>query len=343
MKMRNSVSHPTLYRAGFTLVELLVVIAIIGILVGLLLPAVQAARAAARKMSCSNNLRQYGLALTNYHGVKRTFPPGIVMSSPLQSATADLLLLPYFGLPNLANLADPTKPAILQPKAVLETRVSVFECPSDTIHKTRHPGLERLGFPAIEWAQSSYGYCKGWNDAICFTAPVPLLRPPRVTSDSGIFDNNSRVRISDILDGTSNTFAMGEAAAGTALAVGIGSEIPTGFNGGRSWAIGMWSSKRLVDAGAPFASCLCSTVEPLNRSKAKFSTDSMAVIAQLHNCTPSYDGGPHHVSNFRSFHHGGAFFLMADGSVHFIDDSIDLKIYRALSTIQGGEPVTLED
>ena len=84
----------------------------------------------------------------------------------------------------------------------------------------------------------------------------------------------------------------------------------------------------------------CSTVEPLNKEVV---TDSLlAGPADVFNCTPSIEGGPHRVSNFRSFHRGGAFFLMADGSVHFIHDSIDMKVYRALSTIQGGDIAVLD-
>jgi len=334
--MSHRSSRPTFCRAGFSLIELVVVIAIIGMLVGLFFPAIQAARASARRMSCSNNLRQFGLALSLYHDARKSFPPGMIIHGPGKFARSHLLLLPYLEQSNVSKLADPSKPAVLQPKEVLEGRIPIFECPSDTIHQTRNPHLERLGLPPVRWALSSYGESKGYNDAICFSS---MLGPPPITAESGIFDNNSRVNLTEIRDGTSHTFAIGEAAGGYSLTVGLGSKKPFDLIAGHAWSVGIWCSKALVDAGAPFASGMCSTVERLNKPLA---TDSMAVLRQLHNCTPSYRGGPHHVSNFRSFHSGNGYFLLADGSVQFVKETIDMRAYRAFSTIQGAEPVALD-
>lgn len=319
------------YRNAFSLVELLVVVAIIGILIGLLLPAVQMAREAARRTQCSNNLRQFGLALHNYHSSLRTFPPAMVISSFDKFSRSHLLLLPYFEQANLASLADVNLPAIEQPKAVLETPVSVFHCPSDPATILEHPGLAKLGFPGTH-AVSSYGECVGYNDSLGWAGK--MYRPARPTRASGIFHANSRVRIADITDGTSHTMAIGEAASGYDLGIGIGSTIPTEFKAGHSWAIGVANIKPLVLAGAPFASGMCSTVERLNKYPV---TDSMHDTDQPYNLFSSVRRGPHRVSNFRSFHTGGAYFLYGDGSVRFVDENIAMPIYRALSTMSGGE------
>src|SRR5262249_41622874 len=126
--------------SGFTLVELLVVIAIIGVLVALLLPAIQAAREAARRSSCTNNLKQFGLALHNYHDTLKVFPPGgIVKTSPTTRnfpsssvyVSVHAMLLPFFEEANLKNLYDNNRPWQLQRPDVAATAVPVFVCPSN--------------------------------------------------------------------------------------------------------------------------------------------------------------------------------------------------------------------
>ncbi len=117
---------------GFTLVELLVVIAIIGILVALLLPAIQAAREAARRTQCINNLKQYGIALQNYHSTNEAFPPGALMKkSPTDVyANANASLLPYFEESALHNLYDPNEQWENQPPGPDATPIAIFKCPS---------------------------------------------------------------------------------------------------------------------------------------------------------------------------------------------------------------------
>src|SRR6476659_8350371 len=122
-------------RKAFTLVELLVVIAIIGVLVALLLPAIQAAREAARRSSCTNNLKQFGIALHNYHDTLKTFPAGGCSTLPPASlddiySGSHALLLPYFEEKSLANLYDNKKPWMRQDPKVPATVIPVFFCPS---------------------------------------------------------------------------------------------------------------------------------------------------------------------------------------------------------------------
>jgi len=189
-------------RRAFTLTELLVVIAIIGVLIALLLPAVQKVREAANRMKCANNLKQLGLALHGYHDAKGSFPPGVVAdSSVLENGKHSglVFLLPFLEQQPLYqqyNLALPwNDPANL---AVAQVRVPVFLCPSGT-----NDVPEDGGFPG---APTHYAFCKG---ATAYLNTDGMLRP-----GSGLFDVNSKRRIADVLDGTSQTFAMGEAVGG---------------------------------------------------------------------------------------------------------------------------------
>jgi prepilin-type N-terminal cleavage/methylation domain-containing protein len=189
-------------RAAFTLIELLVVLAVIGILIALLVPAVQKVREAANRVQCANNLKQMGLALHGYHDANRSFPPGVVAeSSDLENGKHSglVFLLPFVEQQPLYqdyNAIQPWKgPANL---ALAPVRVPVFLCPSSA-----NQVPEDGGFPG---APTDYAFCKG---ATAFLSTDGALRP-----GSGLFDVNSRRRIADVLDGTSQTFAMGEAVGG---------------------------------------------------------------------------------------------------------------------------------
>lgn len=321
--------------SGFTLVELLVVIAIIAILIGLLLPAVQAAREAARRMQCSNNLRQYGIAIHNYESALKVVVPNMVFSGPTQFSRSNLLLLPYFEQGNLASLANPSLPSNDQPIEILESKISVFHCPSDPINFMTHEGLLRMGFHG-NYGTSSYGECKGVHDSLAWAVPPPIPLGP--VKESGVFYSaNARVRFSNITDGLSNTFGIGEAASGKKLGKGIGSSDPLpNVTSAHSWSIGVANVDWLQDAEVYFPSGVCSTVERLNKDPV---TDSLHHSVHMFDNTPSYNEGRHYVSNFRSFHTGGALFLYMDGHVAFISDSIVLKTYREISTMAGGEIV----
>jgi prepilin-type N-terminal cleavage/methylation domain-containing protein/prepilin-type processing-associated H-X9-DG protein len=226
-------------RAGFTLVELLVVIAIIGVLVALLLPAIQAAREAARRSSCTNNLKQFGLALNTYQTALKTFPPGgcVLDYTQLVSsyfASCHSMLLPYFEEASLKNLydsrADWKNQTQLSPLGttgqcpVPATVIPVFACPSSGGENPYEDKALNLVFIVAvsgsytdgqRFGVTNYAICKGVTDAWCL-GPNNSPPGPKVVGYNarGMFDVNWAVPIRKISDGTTNTIAMGEAAHG---------------------------------------------------------------------------------------------------------------------------------
>ncbi len=224
-------------RQGFTLVELLVVIAIIGVLVALLLPAIQAAREAARRSSCTNNMKQFGLALNSYQTALKTFPPGTCVKdiTNLTSnyyASCHAMLLPYFEEASLKNLYDSkqdwknqTQLGVAGVSAPIPaTVIPVFACPSsggqnpmeDTALNIIFVLAVSNSYPMTQqFGVTNYAVCKGVTDAWCLG---PNSAPPSGTyvgsNSRGMFDVNWAVPIRKVTDGLSNTIAMGEAAHG---------------------------------------------------------------------------------------------------------------------------------
>lgn len=321
---------------GFTLVELLVVIAIIGILIALLLPAVQAAREAARRSECSNRLHQFGLAILIFEDANKKLPDspnGVVGATSVNFGPSNhLLLLPYLEEQSLAELYNPEATWQSQSPEFVSQVVPSFLCPSSTGEPTHsYPllGPGGLNFPSGDtYAMTHYVYSKGAADGWCESGRVEDER-------RGVFEMNRTCRLSEVTDGLSNTIAMGEADTAYQLCRGAGcTDTSSGFIATQGWAIGEPGYDTLIALGFMVASAYATTNVPLNKSPV---TDTMIAFASLDDCRSSDEGGPHTTSNFRSSHPGGGQFLRLDGSVDFVSEDIDPLPYQASSTIQGGE------
>lgn len=282
-------------RTGFTLVELLVVIAIIGILLAILLPAVQMVREAARRTQCHNNLKQLGLALHNYHDTLKSLPPGWVsFGDPDDEPGWGLLAhaLPFMELENLHNEIFFNLGIGNEKNAVSRlTQVQIFKCPSDQVLDEFDLGLlpdsNASGFvhdfdtyePILV---SKCNYSGVFGDSEVEESP---------SFGRGMFFHNSRLKLRDIHDGTSNTFLMGERniALGPVTWVGV-------YQG----------------ASQPYA-------------------------RHIGSCDHVPNSPNGHFEDFRSYHPQGANFLLADGSVHMIPETIELSVYKALATRNQGE------
>jgi prepilin-type N-terminal cleavage/methylation domain-containing protein/prepilin-type processing-associated H-X9-DG protein len=304
-------------RRGFTLIELLVVIAIIGVLIALLLPAVQAAREAARRAQCTNNLKQIALAAQNYHDQQGSFPIGSpLMFDPLIGVAAEsqstfVSMLAHFEQQPLYNAMNFSRSIyVAENQTVYRTGLSTLWCPSDgQITRERSIGAY-LNSPNFRFKFTSYAGCVGtYFPEVLFYYYGPNPNDPGIMTRAqpltGIYTYNYSYRIADITDGTSNTMIYGERANGKFS--------PSDID---NW--GWWGDAVESDT-------LFTTLYPLNPfNKIKQTNDEY---------TDSY------VESASSFHPGGANFAFADGSVRFIKDTINSWAYNPAT----GYPIGLKD
>ena len=288
-----------LTRRGFTLIELLVVIAIIAILIALLLPAVQQAREAARRTQCKNNLKQFGLAIHNYHDVYLAFPPGYIDQNGHTEANWGwgTYVLPYIDQAPLFNQLDVGNNGglgealtVAANLALMSKPLPAFRCPSDTAPDINtQQQLFDANMTNNQVATSNYVGANGagdWSGSGTTPANANL---------KGTFGRNSRSRIRDFTDGTSNTIVIGERAW----------RVPDPATGGN----------KNCGAGVVFGISSDGTLpgrrKALSNGIPKINDSSDNAVPQA-NC----------IRGFSSRHEGGAQFLMADGSVRFISENI---------------------
>ncbi|BBO36470.1 hypothetical protein PLANPX_6082 [Lacipirellula parvula] len=332
-------------RWAFTLVELLVVIAIIGLLVALLLPAVQSAREAARRSSCQNNFKQMGLGLLNHEAALGHLPAGARMtlgaSGPQILANANVATLPYLEQGAVTLRWNQSLDYWKQLPEILATPIPLFTCPSNGVQTVANQIYEQLGIPAgVRLATTDYAYSRGATDAWCLANEFP-------DSERGVFHIVAAgyaepTKLCQIGDGTSRTIAMGEAAGGETWPVcvrpGCNEAVePPGVEPPRvdvPWMIGNLGNNEIAAGGYPYAGIYAATVESLGKRPV---TSTLVDEAAITDCRSTTNGGTHATSNFRSDHAGGGFFLNCDGSVRFLEAAAELAVYRALSTIAGDE------
>ncbi len=340
-------------RSAFTLVELLVVIAIIGVLVALLLPAVQAAREAARRIQCANNLKSMGLATLNFHDTKKHFPisiphwagqyrtaecsGGVTVSSNPEDASPT----GYNGkgwivdiLPQIEQQAAHDRivgdskgkfsasstggrgMGRIGIRDIVSSQLSVFTCPSDASSAPSDSQQWYWSKEGVTTATTSYKGNVG--DTLLSTDSNPCstsVDPPasletgspdvhNTVSNNGLFQRTSffePINLRNVTDGTSNTFMIGEVV------------VSQDYHSAAFFSDGDWAT-----CGLPLNFFLQNASEDDLKNKYWYK-----------------------LRGYKSLHPGGAQFVLADGSVHFIQENIDTISYRALSTRDGGEIATL--
>jgi prepilin-type N-terminal cleavage/methylation domain-containing protein/prepilin-type processing-associated H-X9-DG protein len=335
-------------RRGFTLIELLVVIAIIGTLIGLLLPAVQSAREAGRRSSCANNIKQLITAIFSYETANSSFPPGRVgcdnysgapcvgmQGTQTPGTSGFLLLLPQLDNTPLYSALTPLSNGAVYPASANGTstwktttnnagttiatglaapRPPVFACPTDRTQPT-NPLLNPItGTSSYAMVLGSWGAGNSGSPASGTASTSPADEPHQKYYNNGPFIYYTAHRASDVRDGLSSTFFIGETIDG---------DNPGSLN---CWPLAV-----------AYLSTLRATDNPLN------GLGGNLVAQKISNSGLSgIDNLPNVYGAFASYHPGGANFGYGGGNVRFIGSTIDINLYRALSTINLNEPIPTE-
>jgi prepilin-type N-terminal cleavage/methylation domain-containing protein/prepilin-type processing-associated H-X9-DG protein len=328
--------QPTI--TGFTLVELLVVIAIIGILVALLLPAIQAAREAARRSQCSNNLKQTGLGILNYESARSELPPGSEVKVPEYCSGVEcrgvpmfILVMPYLEegvLPDkLSDLirqrgTDGWAWPVIATDVAGDTRIVTYQCPSTT------------NWPELNPRRDYAGVVGGAGDkrARHPTAPADVKQPKLINYRGRVYTNGPFnmgvvIPLRRVVDGTTKTLAVGESVSPTRYGLGQGFDTDEG-GPGAWWHGGSCKAAFTTDyASHSIGRFLLSTYKPINSQVVD----------------PQTAPGNTNDACFSSEHPGGAQFVFLDGHVAFLQENIDYDIYQYLSTHAGEEVIDSTD
>ncbi|HZZ29561.1 MAG TPA: DUF1559 domain-containing protein [Pirellulales bacterium] len=335
---RNQRQHFAKRHSAFTLVELLVVIAIIGILIALLLPAVQAAREASRRAQCANNLKQHGIAIQNYVNVYKKLPPGrygcdgyrgdecAIAVNQVQyycDMSAWVLLLPFLEEQQLYNMLSPfdsqrllTEDPSLQDWTNnlnklngLAERPAVFVCPSSMT--LPFPDGQTATVPTAGkpiYTTGTYAFVHGMNGPYPSSNPLSSIDATTVKlHNTGPFVYLLTRKFTDITDGLSKTAFVGEIRSGNTAA------------SSNKWCM----ANRFQDS--------------LRTTASQLNTTPGSMIVPFYN-----DAGTIETGGFGSDHVGGANFLFGDGHVKFFTDTVDFKNYNAMATINKGDSFNLQ-
>lgn len=323
-------------RKGFTLVELLVVIAIIGILIALLLPAVQAARESARRSQCNNNLKQIGLALHDYHDTFKRLPAsdaGVwnATGSLTNTDISDLArVLPYLEQMNVYQLIrfdlkwnDPLN------AAAAAQRVNVFMCPSDS-----------AGQVPVTYGPNNY-YCNQGTQILFGGVPPTNPTNPNfgMPPADGVFYTNSFIPFAEILDGLSNTAAVAEKVTGD-------------WNNGLATVKSDTFQPGTYPATPDQALQQCRAIDPTNLSFQGYSNVGAPWLYAYHSTSFYYHIAPPNerscmyppgriMTTANSYHPGGVQVALCDGSVRWVNESVDIWAWRALGTRRAGETIPI--
>jgi prepilin-type processing-associated H-X9-DG protein len=326
-----------------------VVIAIIAVLIALLLPAVQAAREAARRIQCTNNLKQLGLAMHNYHQATNTFPIGVMgIRSPnlvgnggtggsyaaagdptgaINRRTWAFMILPYIdqgAMANAVNFSLPFNPPTgAANNTISETLIATFLCPDDATTNQIDQNNRREGNYVVNWGNSNWAQNMTFNGKVYNPFSGPIVQGNPVMFIGAPFTMDKSVGIQAITDGTSNTLLMAEVVIGATMGTNGYEHRGDVYNDDYNCAMFMAYSTPNSTVPDWIANGYC---------RYPFQTNPP--------CTGTTGGSQNAFNASRSYHPGGINALMSDGSVRFFKNTIALMTWRALSTTIGGEVVS---